>query len=79
MTSPIAIFAIPAVVLALLLRFIVQSFRSPLRTVPGPTLARLTDGWYFWKVWKGSFQDVNLDLHKEYGISIRQCLIYNIH
>ncbi|KAM0081256.1 hypothetical protein ACKRZS_006586 [Fusarium odoratissimum] len=71
MTSPIAIFAIPAVVLALLLRFIVQSFRSPLRTVPGPTLARLTDGWYFWKVWKGSFQDVNLDLHKKYGTIVR--------
>lgn len=78
MTSSIAVFAIPAVLLALLLRFAVQSFRSPLRTVPGPTLARFTDGWYFWKVWKGSFQDVNLDLHKKYGIFTRR-FAYNIH
>jgi hypothetical protein len=79
MTSPIAVFAIPAVLLALLLRFIIQYFRSPLRTVPGPTLARFTDGWYFWKVWEGSFQDVNLDLHKKYGRFTRQYLIYNFY
>jgi hypothetical protein len=55
---------------ALLLRQIftvVQYFRSDLRSVPGPFIARLTSGWYAWQVWQGSFQDVNRDLHQRYG------------
>lgn len=38
------------------------------RAVPGPFLARLTRGWYAWKVWQGSFHQVNIDLHKKYGM-----------
>ncbi|GKU10448.1 cytochrome p450 oxidoreductase [Fusarium langsethiae] len=59
---------------ALLLRQIftvVQYFRSELRSVPGPIIARLTSGWYAWQVWQGSFQDVNRDLHQRYGSVVR--------
>lgn len=67
MESSISIYVLPVLFFALLIRFLVQLFRSPLRTVPGPFLARFTDGWYFWNVRKGSFQDVNVELHKKYG------------
>ncbi len=40
---------------------------SPLRAVPGPFLARLTDLWYLWTVQKGSFEQVNLHLHDKHG------------
>ncbi|KAF5004052.1 hypothetical protein FDECE_9427 [Fusarium decemcellulare] len=71
MESSISLFVVPVLLLAFLIRFIVQSLRSPLRTVPGPFLTRFTDGWYFWKVREGSFQDVNVDLHKRYGTIVR--------
>jgi hypothetical protein len=46
-----------------------QRLNSPLRRIRGPRLASLTSGWYAWKIWQGSFQDVNLDLHQRYGKS----------
>ncbi|CAG9939596.1 unnamed protein product [Clonostachys rosea f. rosea IK726] len=49
----------------------IAPLRSPLRTVRGPFFARFTDGWYFWQVWKGSFQHVNQELHKKYGSIVR--------
>ncbi|KAI1085585.1 cytochrome P450 [Whalleya microplaca] len=44
---------------------------SPLRGVPGPFWARLSDGWYFWRIWKGHFEEDNLQLHQKYGPIIR--------
>jgi hypothetical protein len=41
---------------------------SPLRSVRGPFLARFTDTWYLWSIGKGNFEELNLVLHKEYGI-----------
>lgn len=67
MESSILTYAIPVLFFAVFIRFLVQILRSPLRSVPGPFLARFTDGWYFWNVRKGSFQDVNVELHKKYG------------
>ncbi|KAM0428145.1 hypothetical protein ACHAPT_007045 [Fusarium lateritium] len=71
MESSISIYVLAAIFFVFLIRFLVQSFRSPLRTVPGPFLARSTDGWYFWNVRKGHFQDVNVELHKKYGTIVR--------
>ncbi|KAI8666719.1 hypothetical protein NCS57_00898100 [Fusarium keratoplasticum] len=71
MESSISIYVLPVLFIAFLVRFLVQFIRSPLRTVPGPFLARFTDGWYFWNVRKGSFQDVNVELHKKYGTIVR--------
>jgi hypothetical protein len=49
---------------------IYQSFvllRDPLRSVPGPFLARFTRLWYLRKVWRGDFEKTNIALHKKYG------------
>lgn len=69
MSAHLLILISLAAVLFQLLRFILKSYRSPLRTVSGPTLARFTDAWYFWNVRKGSFEKVNQELHKKHGIS----------
>ncbi|KAF4969235.1 hypothetical protein FSARC_3488 [Fusarium sarcochroum] len=58
-------------VLALVIRYIIQLITSPLRTIPGPVLARCTDGWYFWKMRGGYFHYANQDLHKKYGNIVR--------
>lgn len=40
---------------------------SPLRKVPGPLLARFTDAWYFWRLYRGHFNTDNRNLHAKYG------------
>ncbi|KAM5353625.1 hypothetical protein ACJ41O_000275 [Fusarium nematophilum] len=71
MEASISIYVVAILLLILFLRFIVQSLRSPLRFIPGPLLARFTDAWYFWNVRNGSFEDVNVDLHKQHGTIVR--------
>lgn len=44
---------------------------NPLRSVPGPLLARFTDLWYLYKVRQGKFQIENRRLHAEYGPIVR--------
>ncbi|KAF0638901.1 hypothetical protein FPSE5266_05719 [Fusarium pseudograminearum] len=61
LTASAAILAIKAVVA------LFHHLTSPLRTIRGPWLANLTSGWYAWKVWQGSFQDINRELHEQYG------------
>ncbi|KAF4976821.1 hypothetical protein FZEAL_6562 [Fusarium zealandicum] len=68
MELSVSLLAVTILFFVLVIRFAVQFIRSPLRTVPGPLLARLTDGWYLWNVRKGAFQQVNVDLHKKHGI-----------
>jgi hypothetical protein len=53
--------------LAILVKLI-QLVRDPLRTVPGPFLARFTRLWYLQKVWKGDFEKTNIELHQKHGI-----------
>ncbi|KAH6681094.1 cytochrome P450 [Plectosphaerella plurivora] len=48
-----------------------QYLRSPLRRVQGPWAARMTSGWYAWKIWQGSFQECNQEMHKKYGSIVR--------
>ncbi|KAF7555155.1 hypothetical protein G7Z17_g2388 [Cylindrodendrum hubeiense] len=51
--------------------FIVHLIRSPLKSVPGPFLARFSDLWYFWAVRKGRFEQQNRELHQKYGSVVR--------
>lgn len=44
---------------------------SPLRSIPGPFWARLTDLWYFNRVRLGSFEKDNIQLHQEHGPVVR--------
>ncbi|GJC78215.1 cytochrome P450 monooxygenase mpaDE [Colletotrichum liriopes] len=59
----IAAFALLAQLAITFLRWL----RSPLRSVPGPLLARFTDLWYFHRLKQGTFERVNLELHEQYG------------
>ena len=43
-------------------------YLSPLRDIPGPLLARITNFWYFFKVYKGCFEKENIELHRKYGM-----------
>jgi cytochrome P450 len=71
MAISVSTLLVPAIVLILALRLLLRALFSPLRTVPGPFLARFTDAWYFWTVRKGSFEEVNVNLHKKYGPIVR--------
>lgn len=42
---------------------------SPLRSIPGPFIARFTDLWYLYHLRQGRFEVVNQQLHERYGIS----------
>ncbi|KAI1100655.1 cytochrome P450 [Jackrogersella minutella] len=56
------------------LRLLFRVYRhltSPLRSVPGPFLARFTNLWYFWKLTPGSFEVTNQELHEKYGPIVR--------
>lgn len=44
---------------------------DPLRSVPGPLLARFTRLWYIYKIYKGDFERTNINLHKRYGSVVR--------
>jgi hypothetical protein len=45
-----------------------RALLSPLKSVPGPFLARFTNAWYFWKVKKAHFEQENQALHERYGL-----------
>ncbi|EXJ63764.1 hypothetical protein A1O7_00099 [Cladophialophora yegresii CBS 114405] len=66
----------PLVLIGALLSFwliyqFVVVLRDPLRSVPGPFLARFTRLWYLRKVWQGDFEKTNVALHKKYGPIVR--------
>lgn len=50
---------------------IVSAIMDPLRGIPGPFLARFTRLWYFFELYKGSFEISNVGLHKTYGPIVR--------
>ncbi|KAH8689336.1 hypothetical protein BGW36DRAFT_433342 [Talaromyces proteolyticus] len=50
---------------------IVCALLDPLRSIPGPFLARFTRFWLAYQIWKGEFQFVNIALHKQYANIVR--------
>lgn len=56
------------VILAYLL---LAALLDPLRSVPGPFVARFTRLWYFYKVYQGDFERENISLHEIYGPIVR--------
>ncbi|KAI1305507.1 cytochrome P450 [Xylaria venustula] len=58
-------------VLGYILQRLIRTILSPLRSVPGPFLARYTDAWYLWRVNKGHWETENIDLHHKHGPIIR--------
>ncbi|KAH7208378.1 cytochrome P450 [Fusarium oxysporum] len=48
-----------------------NKFYSPLKNIPGPIVARLTDLWYVNRIRKGHFERDNIALHRKYGSVVR--------
>ena len=40
---------------------------DPLRSIPGPFLARFTRFWYLYAIWKGDFELTDIEYHLHYG------------
>ncbi|CZR62536.1 related to pisatin demethylase cytochrome P450 [Phialocephala subalpina] len=53
------------------LYFVLPAILSPLRSVPGPPLARFSRLWYLKHVWNGRFEQVNIELHRRFGSIVR--------
>lgn len=62
------LFSLPAI---LFFYNFYKSFRSPLRSIPGPFLTRITNLWYFNRVRCGQFHTENITLHQRYGPIVR--------
>ncbi|KAI1281580.1 cytochrome P450 [Xylaria sp. FL0933] len=60
-----------ALILGYVIQRLLRSALSPLRSVPGPFLARWSDIWYLWQVKKGNWEKRNIDLHRKYGGIVR--------
>lgn len=50
---------------------LLQALLDPLRSIPGPFLARFTRLWYFLEVYRGAFELTNVELHRRYGPVVR--------
>ncbi|KAI8949914.1 cytochrome P450 [Xylaria longipes] len=60
-----------ALVLSYIIQRLSRSVLSPLRSVPGPFLARCSDLWYLWHVKKGHWEVRNIELHRKHGAIVR--------
>jgi hypothetical protein len=61
------ILAITALCVSRLLYVLFQAAKSPLRSVPGPFLARFTRLWIFRRYAAADFHNDNIQLHRKYG------------
>lgn len=71
MHSYYIVYAALGLLLARIAFFIFQSLTSPLRSIPGPFLTRLSRLWYFRRVANGRFEHDNIALHRQYGKIVR--------
>ncbi|GIZ48492.1 hypothetical protein CKM354_001155000 [Cercospora kikuchii] len=62
---------VPVILILRVLTKLVRAIFDPLRTVPGPSLARFTRLWEVWQVCKGDFEKTNVELHRRYGPIVR--------
>lgn len=58
-------------ILGLVLRPVLRAAASPLRSVPGPILARFSNFYYFQSLQTGLFHYQNIALHRKYGPIVR--------
>lgn len=53
--------------LAITLGLAIWRIFNGLWSVPGPFVARFTDLWYAYRVFRGGFEKDNIELHRKYG------------
>lgn len=51
--------------------WLLLQLRDPLRTIPGPRIARFTKLWYFYRAWLGHWNEDIVKLHRKYGKIVR--------
>lgn len=51
--------------------YVLPALCDPLRDIPGPGLARFSRLWYLLKIYKGSYEITDINLHKKYGAVVR--------
>ena len=65
-TTLIVVFAV-----GILIYSVLQYAFDPLCSIPGPFLARFSRLWYFLEIYKGGFEEMNIELHRKYGPIVR--------
>lgn len=50
---------------------LVNRFKSGLRSIPGPLVAKCTRLWKLYSVWKGDHHVTAIELHRKYGPLVR--------
>lgn len=68
--SSTPIFIIPSLFVILISVYILHT-ASRLRDIPGPALAKLTNLWRLWKVYRRDSHETYLKLHEQYGDVVR--------
>ncbi|KIX07296.1 uncharacterized protein Z518_01949 [Rhinocladiella mackenziei CBS 650.93] len=66
-----ALWAIVVLCAIRVLLFLYKSITSPLRTIPGPFLARFGKFYYFFRVMRGRWEHDDITLHRKYGPIVR--------
>ncbi|KAI0099279.1 cytochrome P450 [Nemania sp. FL0031] len=70
--SPNILFRVTGILVAgYILQRLLRSLFSPLRSVPGPFIARCSDLWYLWHVKRGHWETRNIELHRKHGAVVR--------
>ncbi|PVH74486.1 cytochrome P450 [Cadophora sp. DSE1049] len=65
------VLVVEALIILSILYRIFRAASSPLRSIPGPFLARFTRLWYFGKLHAYNYQETNIALHRRYGRIVR--------
>ncbi|OBT57364.1 hypothetical protein VE04_02759, partial [Pseudogymnoascus sp. 24MN13] len=68
---PCILIATSSIIAVLILRSLLRDITSPLRDIPGPFLARYTRLWKLREIYKGAFQETNIELHRKHGPIVR--------
>lgn len=66
-----SLWGIAILITTQILLFLYKSLTSPLRSVPGPFLARFGRFWYFWRVYLQHWEHEDIALHRKYGPVVR--------
>jgi len=69
--SSLYVQGLAALGLLLITKLVWDIFLSPLRTVPGPLLAKITNLWRAYHTHRGHVDLKHVELHRKYGTAVR--------
>lgn len=68
---PFVAYVCYGVLAVVAVRLLANRFKSGLRSIPGPSLAKFTRLWKLHSVWKGDHHVTAIELHRKYGPLVR--------